>query len=88
MDPVCADVQPSLHGLAFFPAQNRIPRELHKGSSNTPFPLFWSLLFGEAMVCLVHLVLWAVIEEFSFVDTCHCFEKQFWRLLGRIWKPQ
>jgi hypothetical protein len=51
---------------------------LHKGFSNIPFSLRSSPWPREAMVCLVHFVLWAVIGGSFFGHTCRsCADQVF-----------
>jgi hypothetical protein len=57
-----------------------MPRDLerlHKRSSNIPFSLPSLSWPGKATVCLVHFMVWVVIERSLFVHTCCCCEDQF-----------
>jgi hypothetical protein len=75
-----------LHGIKCSRPRGRaastpwMPRDLerlHKGSSNIPFSLPSLLWPGEAMVYLVHFVVWAVIGGSFLVHTCRCCADQF-----------
>jgi hypothetical protein len=62
-----------------------MPRDLeglHKGFSNIPFSLPSSPWPGEAMVCLVHFVVWAVIGGSFFGHTCCCCADQVFLYLA------
>jgi hypothetical protein len=49
---------------------------LHKGSSNIPFSLPSSPWPREAIVCLVHFVVWAAIGGSFLGHTCRCSADQ------------
>jgi hypothetical protein len=57
---------------------------LHKGSSNIPFSLALSPWPREAMVCLVHFVVWAAIGGSFFGHTCRCSVDQVFSLLSLL----
>jgi hypothetical protein len=76
-----------LRGRATFtPWMPRDLERLHKGSSNIPFSLPSSPWPGEAMVCLVHFVVWAAIGGSFFCHTCCCCAYQFF-LYSAFWRP-
>ena len=57
-----------------------MPRDLekiHNGSSNFPISLLSLLWLGEAMVCLMHFVVWVAIGGSFFVHTYRCCVNQF-----------